>query len=136
MFRVKLLDKILLNLQSPVYNQCAILLLPMDVTGFMRTSVWEEHFEKIQDDSFYRITNLKLRHLNWLVLSTQRFTEIIEIPSFEVKRNEFFFFLIRIHSMQCRTATTRHGVTKKRNTKRLSHTGNLFRKNLQLKDVC
>ena len=31
---------------------------------------------------------------------------------------------------------TRHGVTRKRNTKRLRHTGNLFRKNLQLKDVC
>ena len=45
------------------------------------------------------------------------------------------FFLIGIHSMQGWTATTRHGVTRKRNTKRLKHTGNLFRKNLQLKDV-
>ena len=38
--------------------------------------------------------------------------------------------------MQGLTATMRHGVTKKRSTKRLKHTGNLFRKNLQLKDVC
>ena len=30
----------------------------------------------------------------------------------------------------------RHGVTGKRSTKRLKHTGNLFRKNLLLKDVC
>ena len=47
-----------------------------------------------------------------------------------------YFFNIGIHSMQGLTATTRHGVTRKRNTKRLRHTGSpfLFRKNLQLKD--
>ena len=45
------------------------------------------------------------------------------------------FFLIGIHSMQGLTASTRHGVTGKRNSKRLRHTGNLFRKNLQSKDV-
>ena len=50
--------------------------------------------------------------------------------------NESFFFLTGIHSMQGWTATTRHGVTRKRNTKRLRRTGNLFRKNLPLKDVC
>ena len=33
-------------------------------------------------------------------------------------------FLIGIHSMKGWTATTRHGVTRKRNTKRLRHTGN------------
>ena len=38
--------------------------------------------------------------------------------------------------MQGRTATTRHRVTRKRSTKRLEHTGSLFRKNLQLEDVC
>ena len=42
------------------------------------------------------------------------------------------FFKIRIHSMQGRTATTRQGVIRKSSTKRLKHTGNLFRKNLQL----
>ena len=35
--------------------------------------------------------------------------------------------------MQVCIATTRHGLTRKRSTKRLKHTGNLFRKNLQLK---
>ena len=46
-----------------------------------------------------------------------------------------FFFLIGIHSMQGWTATTRHRVTRKTSTKRLEHIGNLFRRNLQLKDV-
>ena len=46
------------------------------------------------------------------------------------------FFLIAIYSMQDRTAPMRHGVTRKRSTTRLLHIGNLFRKNLQLKDVC
>ena len=49
------------------------------------------------------------------------------------KRSLPIFFKIEIHSTQGWTATTRHGVTGKRSTKRLSHTGNLFRKNLQLK---
>ena len=47
----------------------------------------------------------------------------------------FYIFLTGIHSMQCWTATTRNGVTRKRSTKRLNHTGNLFRKNVQLKYV-
>ena len=34
--------------------------------------------------------------------------------------------LIGIYSMQGWTATTRHGITRKANTKRLRHTGNLF----------
>ena len=46
------------------------------------------------------------------------------------------FFLIGIHSMLGWTATTRHEVTKKEAQKRLQYTENLFRKNLQLKDVC
>ena len=44
-------------------------------------------------------------------------------------------FLIGIHSMQNWTATKRHGVAKERSTKRFEHTGNLFRKNQQLKVV-
>ena len=38
--------------------------------------------------------------------------------------------------MQGRTATTRHGVTRKEAQKGLQDIENLFRKNLQLKDVC
>ena len=37
------------------------------------------------------------------------------------------FFLIGIHSMQGWTAIPRHGVTRKRSTKRLRYTGNVFR---------
>ena len=46
-----------------------------------------------------------------------------------------YYILLGIHFMQGWTATTRR-VTRKRSTERLRHTGNLFRKNLQLKDVC
>ena len=53
-----------------------------------------------------------------------------------VFRNYPHLFLIGIQSMQGWTAFTRHVVTRKRNTKRLKLTINLFRKNLQLKDVC
>ena len=49
---------------------------------------------------------------------------------------DLHFFLIGIPSMQCWTATLGHGVTRKRCTKRSKHTGNLIRKNLQLKVVC
>ena len=59
----------------------------------------------------------------------------LKINKYQIKQ-PCIFFLIGIHSMQGRTTTTRHGVTRKRNSKRLKHTGNLFRKNLQLKDVC
>ena len=38
--------------------------------------------------------------------------------------------------MQGSTATTRHGVTRKEAQTRLQNTDKLFRKNLQLKDVC
>ena len=45
------------------------------------------------------------------------------------------FFLIGIHYLQGWTATAKHWVTRKRSTGRFKHTGSLFRKNLQLKDV-
>ena len=47
-----------------------------------------------------------------------------------------FFFLIVIHSMQVWITTTRHGVTRKRSTKKLKYTGNLFRNNIKLIGVC
>ena len=40
-------------------------------------------------------------------------------------------FLIGTPSIQDRTATKRHGATRKRSTKRLKHTRNLFKKNLR-----
>ena len=45
-------------------------------------------------------------------------------------------YLNRIHSKQGWTATTRHGVTRKRSTENLKHTEILFRKSLELKGVC
>ena len=45
------------------------------------------------------------------------------------------FFFTEIHFMQGRIAITRNGVTRKKNSKRINHTGDLFRKNLQLRDV-
>ena len=47
-----------------------------------------------------------------------------------------FFFLNVILSIQGWRATTRHGFRRKKNTKRLKHSINLFRKNLQIKGVC
>ena len=86
-------------------------------------------------DSFWVILgNIRSFCLFWLVLA--HFSS--PFGSFYLFSAGFFvvFFSIGIHSMQGWTATTRHRVTRKRNTKRLRHTGNLFRKNLQLKDVC
>ena len=45
------------------------------------------------------------------------------------------FFLIGTHSIQGGATTTRHRVTRKRSTKMLKHTENLFKKNPQLKDI-
>ena len=45
-------------------------------------------------------------------------------------------FLIVIRSMQSWTGTTRHTDTRKRSTKRLKHTANLFTKNIYLIGVC
>ena len=47
-----------------------------------------------------------------------------------------FLKKIGIHSMQGWAATARHGVTRKRSTRRLKNTENLFRKNLQVIGVC
>ena len=46
------------------------------------------------------------------------------------------FFKTGIQSMQVWTTSMRQGVTRKRSIKILKHTGNLFRKNLQLRDAC
>ena len=48
----------------------------------------------------------------------------------------YVVFLIGIHSMQDWTATMRHGVTSKRNIKRLKHKRIMFQKNLELKSIC
>ena len=52
--------------------------------------------------------------------------------SYHASGLQVLFFLIGLHCMQGWTAATRHGVKRQRSTKRWKHTGNLFRKNLQL----
>ena len=44
-------------------------------------------------------------------------------------------FFKGINSTQGWTATTRHGITRKKIRKRLNHTGNLFRRNVHLKGI-
>ena len=53
----------------------------------------------------------------------------IQSKSQKIYQNGFLmiFFSIGTHSMQGWTATTKHGVTRKRSTKKLKHPGNLFR---------
>ena len=51
--------------------------------------------------------------------------------------SSFFFFFLNWDSPYARLNSHYEAWSyKKRSTKRLKHTGNLFRKNLQLKDVC
>ena len=107
-------------------------------------------FWVLQHDQFFQC----LTHLNcfsnvtqfafefWIACGTYNISEL-KWTSKNMKVRWIFhslhsgrLFLLGIHSIQSWTATTRYGVTKKRGTKRLEDTGNLFRKNLQLKDVC
>ena len=60
---------------------------------------------------------------------------LVKLKNFYIKY-AWIFFLIGVHSMQGWTATTRHGITRKEAQKRLQDKENLFRKNLQLRDVC
>ena len=48
---------------------------------------------------------------------------------------DFFFFKLGFTPCKAEQPLTRHGVTRKKAQKRLQDTENLFRKNLQLKDV-
>ena len=59
-----------------------------------------------------------------------------DIPAKLLRTGRALFFEIGFHPMQGTTATTRHGVARKKAQKRLQGTENLLRKNLQLKDVC
>ena len=66
--------------------------------------------------------------------------EAYMVTAYNFTLNQVFvivaLFLIGIHSMPSWTVTTRHGVTRKEAQKRLEDTENLFRKNLQVRDVC
>ena len=45
-----------------------------DDNGSIPVSIWEEHFDKVECNLFYKFTAMKLRQFNGLVLSTQRLT--------------------------------------------------------------
>ena len=81
--------------------------------------------------SFISIEHMNVNKFRATKINPNKFTQIY----FKWIQKSDFFFLIGIHSMQGWTATTWHGVTRKGNTKRLRQKGNLFRKNLQLKNV-
>ena len=55
---------------------------------------------------------------------------------FTIDDSLFTHFLIGIHSMQGRRATKSHEVTRKRSTKRLKQTGNLFRDSIWVSVNC
>ena len=65
----------------------------------------------------------------WDVLDMRYIWVFRKLQSFD---NIFFK---GINSTQGWTATTKHGITRKKIRKRLNHTGNLFRKNVHLKGV-
>ena len=87
-------------------------------------------YEKKQTlEALKRVVNLNMVKHSWTSIGSREDHINMVFPF-------LFFFKIEIHSMQGRTATTRYEVARKRSTKRLKHTGNLFTKNLQLIGVC
>ena len=96
---------------------------------------------------FYTNAACAKYRMKWLDLFS-RFKKSSDIyKEFLTKLQINWFFLIGIHSMQDWISTTRHGVTsyklqvtrhgvtRKKSTKRLKHTGNLFRRNLKFTGV-
>ena len=50
----------------------------VDATDSISVSIWEEHYTKVKENSFYYVKNLKIRNFNGICLTTQRFTEFSE----------------------------------------------------------
>ena len=74
-------------------------------------------------------------HYSHIITGDVNIVDSVKLCQIIFKCSTFFFF--NWDSLHARlNSHYRHGVTRKRNTKRLRPTGNLFRKNLQLKDVC
>ena len=88
-----------------------------------------------------KMHNVKYAHLLkdniWVAdladMQLNKFNKIIQFQFLLYIIDIFSFF--NCDSMQGRI-TVRHGVARKRSTKRLKHTENLFRKKLQLTGVC
>ena len=93
-------------------------------------SIFNANSELLQNCTKKQIMPLKTT-VDWLFNDIWRYLIIALIENWRFSANSCkgLFFLIGIHSMEGWTATTRHGVTRKRSTKRLQHRRNLFRKN-------
>ena len=56
----------------------------INATGSVSISIWEEHFTKVKEDSFYYVTNLKIRDFSGICFTNQQFTEFSESKPFEI----------------------------------------------------
>ena len=124
----------------PLHIKIDHLLVKLAIDGpFVRAITWRCVVSKVN----------YLDKLHWLTFSNRKkepikHIKIIHFITTQISYKQpsenvlllFFFKKFGIHSMQGWTATMRHGVKRKRSTKRLKHTGNLFRINLWLIDVC
>ena len=82
-------------------------------------------------------TNARVYWNDLLAIRGTIHEQFVDLNLIDIKTR--LLFLKKIGFPPCKAEqplTKRHGVTRKRSTKRLNHTGNLFRKKLQLKDVC
>ena len=127
------------------YTKCLVTLLPHVVPNPQKKALKKQKFNSNpRHEPAYIIDDSQWRSV-WLPIQTTH--EGSQQTS--VNRKEWkwdgkaesvvswsSFFLIGIHPMQGWTATMKHGITRKKAQKRLQGTENLFRKNLQLKDVC
>ena len=146
------------------YQTLSIVMLMKNALSFFKTPIFEGCFSKHRSNVpfcndircclYFLEYALEFLELSSMLLNLTKFNNLfwmkktliyykiqpffyLQTVNYLLKEKVFFllFILIGIHSKQGWTATTRHGVTRKRNTERLRHTGNLFRKNLQLKDL-
>ena len=93
-----------------------------------------------QTGSFFNLATALMEHYFEWHDTKKRFLESFLFFAAHFYPRLFFFvlgiFLVRIHSMQGWAASISYGVTRKRSTKRLKLTVELFWKNLQIKGVC
>ena len=84
----------------------------------------------ITESDFLR-NNIMPNILTAIVAQSRRDFSVGLEEEFLCGHTSWFFFEIGIHSMQEWTTTTRHKFAKKRSSKRLKHTSNLFRKSFR-----
>ena len=92
---------------------------------------WQCSYEALKDSKVnFCVNGLVIVTLSYTGVSFSLGIYALNMLASEINFSLGWFkvFLIGIHFTQDWTATTRHGVTRKRSPKRLKHTGNLFRK--------